>query len=141
TQERIYPVGRLDRNTTGLLLLTNDGSLAGKLSHPRNNISIIYHVELNKNLTQADFNKIQFAIELEDLFIKPDDINYVQGCSKSGVGSQVVSGKNRVVRRIFECLGYGGFKLDRGVYANLTKKDLPRGRWRYLEERELVQLK
>lgn len=141
TQERIYPVGRLDRNTTGLLLLTNDGSLAEKLSHPRNNISKIYHVELDKNLTQGDFNKIQFGIELEDGFIKPDDISYVQGGSKNEIGIQIHSGKNRVVRRIFESLGYEVFKLDRVVYANLTKKDLPRGRWRYLEERELVQLK
>lgn len=141
TQERIYPVGRLDRNTTGLLLLTNDGSLAEKLSHPRNNISKIYHVELDKNLTQGDFNKIQFGIELEDGLIKPDDISYVQGGSKNEIGIQIHSGKNRVVRRIFESLGYEVFKLDRVVYANLTKKDLPRGRWRYLEERELVQLK
>ncbi|TYR34220.1 rRNA pseudouridine synthase [Sphingobacterium phlebotomi] len=141
SKERIYPVGRLDRNTTGLLLLTNDGALAEKLSHPRNNISKIYHVELNKNLTQGDFNKIQFGVELEDGVIKPDDISYVQGGSKSEIGIQIHSGKNRVVRRIFESLGYEVIKLDRVVYANLTKKDLPRGRWRYLEERELIQLK
>ncbi|KGE15812.1 pseudouridine synthase [Sphingobacterium deserti] len=141
TKERIYPVGRLDRNTTGLLLLTNDGNLAEKLSHPRNNVSKIYNVELNKNLTQGDFNKIQFGIELEDGLIKPDDLSYVQGGSKREIGIQIHSGKNRVVRRIFESLGYDVVKLDRVVYANLTKKDLPRGRWRYLEERELVQLK
>jgi len=141
TKERIYPVGRLDRNTTGLLLLTNDGNLADKLSHPRNNISKIYNVELSKNLTQGDLNKIQFGIELEDGFIKPDDISYVQGASKREVGIQIHSGKNRIVRRIFESLGYEVIKLDRVVYANLTKKDLPRGRWRYLEERELIQLK
>lgn len=141
SKERIYPVGRLDRNTTGLLLLTNDGALAEKLSHPRNNISKIYHVELNKNLTQGDFNKIQFGIELEDGVIKPDDISYVQGGSRNEVGIQIHSGKNRVVRRIFESLGYEVLKLDRVVYANLTKKDLPRGRWRYLEEKELIQLK
>ena len=141
TKERVYPVGRLDRNTTGLLLLTNDGFLAEKLSHPRNGISKIYQVELNKNLTQGDFNKIQFGIELEDGLIKPDDISYVQGGSKNQIGIQIHSGKNRIVRRIFESLGYEVIKLDRAVYANLTKKDLPRGRWRYLEEKELLQLK
>lgn len=141
TKERIYPVGRLDRNTTGLLLLTNDGNLADKLSHPRNGVTKIYQVELNKNLTQGDFNKIEFGLELEDGFIKPDDVSYVQGASKNEVGIQIHSGKNRIVRRIFESLGYEVIKLDRVVYANLTKKDLPRGRWRYLEERELVQLK
>ena len=141
TKERIYPVGRLDRNTTGLLLMTNDGSLAEKLSHPRNSISKIYNIELNKSLTQGDFNKIQFGIELEDGVIKPDDLSYVQGGSKREIGIQIHSGKNRIVRRIFESLGYEVVKLDRVVYANLTKKDLPRGRWRYLEEREVVQLK
>ena len=141
TRERIYPVGRLDRNTTGLLLLTNDGNLAEKLSHPRNNISKIYQVELNKNLTQGDFNKIQFGVELEDGFIKPDDLSFVVGASKREIGIQIHSGKNRVVRRIFESLGYEVEKLDRVVYANLTKKDLPRGRWRFLEEKEIIQLK
>src|SRR5690606_5209419 len=136
TKERVYPVGRLDRNTTGLLLLTNDGNLAEKLSHPRNNISKIYQVELNKALTQGDFNKIQFGIELEDGFIKPDDISFVVGASKREIGIQIHSGKNRIVRRIFESLGYDVIKLDRVVYANLTKKDLPRGRWRFLEEKE-----
>ncbi|WP_257666225.1 pseudouridine synthase [Parapedobacter tibetensis] len=141
TRERIYPVGRLDRNTTGLLLLTNDGNLAEKLSHPRNNISKIYNVELDKNLAQGDFNKIAFGIELEDGLVKPDVISYVQGGSKREVGIQIHSGKNRIVRRIFEHLGYNVIKLDRVVYANLTKKDLPRGRWRYLEEKEIIQLK
>ncbi|MFD2598517.1 pseudouridine synthase [Sphingobacterium corticis] len=141
TKERIYPVGRLDRNTTGLLLLTNDGNLAEKLSHPRNNMSKIYHVELNKSLTQGDMNKIQFGIELEDGLIKPDEVSYVTGASKKEIGIQIHSGKNRIVRRIFEHLGYDVVKLDRVVYANLTKKDLPRGRWRYLDERELIQLK
>src|SRR5690606_23624436 len=141
TQERTSPVRRLDSNTTGLLLLTNDGTLAEKLSQPRNNVSKIYNVELNKNLTQGDFNKIQFGIELEDGMIKPDDLSYVQGASKREIGIQIHSGKNRIVRRIFESLGYEIVKLDRVVYANLTKKDLPRGRWRYLEERELIQLK
>jgi len=141
TRERIYPVGRLDRNTTGLLLMTNDGELAEKLSHPRNNITKIYQVELNKNLSQGDFNKIEYGIELEDGLIKPDDISYVQGASKKEVGIQIHSGKNRIVRRIFEHLGYEVIKLDRVIYANLSKKDLPRGRWRHLEEKEIVQLK
>lgn len=141
SKERIYPIGRLDRNTTGLLLLTNDGDLADKLSHPRNNILKLYQVELNKSLTQGDLNKIMFGIELEDGFIKPDMVTYVQGGTKREVGIQIHSGRNRIVRRIFEHLGYEVVKLDRTVYANLTKKDLPRGRWRYLDEKELGQLK
>lgn len=141
TQERIYPVGRLDRNTTGLLLMTNDGALAEKLSHPKNSITKIYHVELDKAFTQGDLNKLRFGLELEDGLIKPDEVNYVQGASKREVGIQIHSGKNRIVRRIFESLGYAVVKLDRVIYANLTKKDLPRGRWRYLDEREIVQLK
>ncbi|HEX7365716.1 MAG TPA: pseudouridine synthase [Pelobium sp.] len=141
TSERIYPVGRLDRNTTGLLLLTNDGDLADKLSHPKNSISKIYNVELNKNLTQGDFNKIAFGVELEDGLIKPDEIRYVTGGAKNEVGIQIHSGKNRIVRRIFESLGYEVVKLDRVIYANLTKKDLTRGRWRYLTEKEIIQLK
>lgn len=141
SKERIYPVGRLDRNTTGLLLMTNDGDLAEKLSHPRNNITKIYQVELNRSLTQGDLNKISFGIELEDGLIKPDVVSYVQGGSKREIGIQIHSGKNRIVRRIFESLGYEVMKLDRVVYANLTKKDLPRGRWRYLDEKEIIQLK
>jgi 23S rRNA pseudouridine2605 synthase len=141
SRERIYPVGRLDRNTTGLLLMTNDGDLAEKLSHPRNNITKIYQVELNKSLTQGDFNKIEYGLELEDGFIKPDAISYVQGASKREIGIQIHTGKNRIVRRIFEQLGYEVVKLDRVVYGSLTKKDLPRGRWRYLEEKEIIQLK
>lgn len=141
SRERIYPVGRLDRNTTGLLLMTNDGDLADKLSHPKNNITKLYNVELNKNLAQGDLNKIAFGLELEDGLIKPDQVSYVAGGSKREVGIQIHSGKNRVVRRIFESLGYEVVKLDRVVYSNLTKKDLPRGRWRYLEEKEIIQLK
>lgn len=141
SRERIYPVGRLDRNTTGLLLMTNDGELADKLSHPKNGITKIYHVELNKNLSQGDFNKIEFGLELEDGLIKPDNISYVAGASKKEIGIQIHSGKNRIVRRIFEHLGYEVVKLDRVVYGSLTKKDLPRGRWRFLEEHELIQIK
>jgi len=141
SKERIYPVGRLDRNTTGLLLMTNDGDLADKLSHPRSNITKLYQVELDKSLTQGDMNKIAYGLELEDGLIKPDNISYVQGGSKREIGIQIHSGKNRIVRRIFESLGYNVVKLDRSIYAGLTKKDLPRGRWRYLEEQEIIQLK
>lgn len=141
TRERIYPVGRLDRNTTGLLLMTNDGDLADKLSHPRNSITKLYQVELSKSLTQGDMNKLSFGLELEDGVIKPDSVSYVTGGSKREVGIQIHSGKNRIVRRMFEHLGYEVVKLDRVVYANLTKKDLPRGRWRYLDEKEVIQLK
>ena len=141
TKERIYPVGRLDRNTTGLLLLTNDGALAEKLAHPRNEISKIYHVHLDKNLSQGDFNKIEFGLELEDGFIKPDEISYIPGASKREVGIQIHSGKNRIVRRIFESLGYDVVQLDRTVYGSLTKKDLPRAKWRYLTEKEIRDLK
>jgi len=141
SKERIYPIGRLDRNTTGLLLMTNDGDLADKLSHPKNNITKLYHVELSKSLSQGDMNKIGFGLELEDGLIKPDTVSYVAGASKKEVGIQIHSGKNRIVRRIFEHLGYEIVKLDRVVYAGLTKKDLPRGRWRYLDESEVIQLK
>ncbi|MDT3404364.1 pseudouridine synthase [Mucilaginibacter terrae] len=141
SKERIYPVGRLDRNTTGLILMTNDGELADKLSHPRNSITKIYQVELNKALSQGDLNKIEYGLELEDGLIKPDMVSYVQGGSKREIGIQIHSGKNRIVRRIFEHLGYEVVKLDRTIYANLTKKDLPRGRWRFLEEKEVIQLK
>jgi len=141
SRERIYPIGRLDRNTTGLLLMTNDGDLADKLSHPRSQITKLYQVELSKSLAQGDLNKIQFGVELEDGLIKPDSVSYVAGASKREIGIQIHSGKNRVVRRIFEHLGYEVVKLDRVVYAGLTKKDLPRGRWRFLDEKEVIQLK
>ena len=141
SRERIYPIGRLDRNTTGLLLMTNDGDLADKLSHPRSNITKLYNVELNKSLVQGDMNKIQYGLELEDGLIKPDSISYVTGGTKREIGIQIHSGKNRIVRRIFEHLGYEVVKLDRVIYAGLTKKDLTRGRWRYLDEKEVIQLK
>jgi 23S rRNA pseudouridine2605 synthase len=105
SRERIYPVGRLDRNTTGLLLMTNDGELADKLSHPKNGITKIYHVELSKNLSQGDFNKIQFGLELEDGLIKPDNISYVAGASKKEIGIQIHSGKNSIVRQDIRTFG------------------------------------
>ncbi|MNE16722.1 Ribosomal large subunit pseudouridine synthase B [compost metagenome] len=141
SSERIYPVGRLDRNTTGLLLLTNDGDLAEKLAHPKNQVPKIYHATLNKSFRQDDFERLEAGIELEDGFVKPDDLSYVEGASKKEVGIQIHSGKNRIVRRIFEQMGYEVEKLDRVVYANLTKKDLPRGRWRYLSKEELLFVK
>ncbi len=137
---RIYPVGRLDRNTTGLLLLTNDGELADRLTHPSHEIEKIYQAELDKPLTDEDFEKIKAGLTLEDGEIKVDDIAKV---TPDGyvIGVKIHSGKNRIVRRIFEHLGYDVTKLDRTTFAGLTKKDLPRGHWRYLTERELVKLK
>ncbi|MBP6977498.1 MAG: pseudouridine synthase [Bacteroidales bacterium] len=139
---RIYPVGRLDRNTTGLLLFTNDGELAKKLSHPRHRIEKIYHVELDRNLTKNDMMTIAAGITLEDGFVKVDEIAWVEGAdSKKEIGIRLHSGKNRVVRRIFEHLEYRVIRLDRVVFAGLTKKDLPRGRWRPLSKEEISRLK
>jgi len=141
-KERVYPVGRLDRNTTGLLLFTNDGNIAKKLTHPRYGIKKIYHVELDKNLTKADFSKILEGLKLEDGFIKVDSIEYVgDGKDKKQIGIELHSGKNRVVRRIFESLDYKVIKLDRVYYAGLTKKNIPRGEWRFLDEMEINMLK
>ena len=138
--ERIYPVGRLDRNTTGLLLLTNDGDVAEKLSHPSNEIKKIYQVELDKPITTEDFETIVNGIDLEDGFIKPDELALVTPDAEV-VGIKIHSGKNRIVRRIFEHLGYEVLKLDRTTYAGLDKKDLPRGKWRFLTEKEMIRLK
>lgn len=139
---RIYPVGRLDRNTTGLLLFTNDGELAKKLTHPRYRIDKLYHVELDKNLSKNDLLTIGGGLELEDGFIKVDEIAWVAGAdSKKEVGIQLHSGKNHIVRRIFEKLGYDVVKLDRVIFAGLTKKDLPRGHWRHLSKEEVNRLK
>lgn len=139
---RIYPVGRLDRNTTGLLLFTNDGELAKKLTHPRHRIEKLYHVELDKNLTKNDLLTIAGGVELEDGFAKVDEIAYVaEADSKKEIGIRLHSGKNRIVRRIFEKLGYKVTRLDRTIFAGLTKKDLPRGRWRHLSKEEVGRLK
>ena len=141
-KERIYPVGRLDRNTSGLLLFTNDGELATKLMHPSHKVRKVYHVELDKALTKADMFKIAEGVELEDGFASVDEISYDQdGASKKEVGVELHSGRNRIVRRIFEAMGYEVVKLDRVVFAGLTKKDLPRGRWRFLTEKEVNFLK
>ncbi len=140
-KERVYPVGRLDRSTTGILLFTNDGDLAKKLTHPSSNIKKVYHVELDKTLKKNDFQKMIDGIELEDGVSAVDEISYDAGGDKKQVGVQLHSGKNRIVRRMFEQLGYEVRKLDRVVFAGLTKKDLPRGRWRLLSETEVGMLK
>jgi len=139
-KERVYPVGRLDKNTTGLLLFTNDGDLTKKLTHPKHEVRKVYYVELDKNLALKDFESIANGIELEDGEIKVDEIAYV-GDSKKEVGVTIHSGRNRIVRRIFESLGYDIVKLDRVVFAGLTKKDLPRGDWRMLTQAEINILK
>ena len=135
--ERIYPVGRLDRNTTGVLLLTNDGDLASKLRHPKYLKKKIYHVHLDKNLTKADMEQIAAGIQLDDGEIHADAISYTDDVKKDDVGIEIHSGKNRIVRRIFESLGYKVMKLDRVYFAGLTKKGLRRGEWRYLTEQEV----
>lgn len=141
-KERIYPVGRLDRNTTGLLLFTNDGDLAKRLTHPRYGIRKIYHVFLDRQLTVKDMNTIKDGLQLDDGFIKVDEIEYAgTGADKKEIGIEIHSGKNRIVRRIFEKLEYKVIKLDRVSFAGLTKKNLPRGTWRLLSDQEINFLK
>ncbi len=139
--ERIYPVGRLDRNTTGVLLLTNDGDLASKLTHPKFLKKKVYHVYLDKNVTAHDLQQIRDGIMLDDGEIKADAVEYADPVDKKQVGIEIHSGKNRIVRRIFESLGYMVTKLDRVLFAGLTKKNLRRGDWRYLTEEEVDRLR
>jgi 23S rRNA pseudouridine2605 synthase len=139
-KERLYPVGRLDRNTTGVLLFTNDGDLTAKLTHPKFNVRKVYHVVLDKRITSEDFRTLSEGVELADGPIKPDAIEYV-GEGKSELGVEIHSGRNRIVRRLFEHLGYEVMKLDRVVFAGLTKKDLPRGKHRFLTPKEIDFLK
>ena len=139
--ERIYPVGRLDRNTTGVLLLTNDGDLASKLTHPKFLKKKVYHVHLDKNITAHDWQQIRDGITLDDGEIKADAVDYADERDKSQVGIEIHSGKNRIVRRIFESLGYRVTKLDRVQFAGLTKKNLRRGDWRFLTEKEVDMLR
>lgn len=139
--ERIYPVGRLDKNTTGVLLLTNDGDLASKLTHPKFVRSKLYHVYLDKNLKSTDFDAILKGIELEDGLIYADSLSYVDKEDHKQVGIEIHSGRNRIVRRIFESLGYKIRRLDRVYFAGLTKKGLPRGKWRLLTDKEISMLK
>ena len=141
TDQRIYPVGRLDRNTSGVLLLTNDGDLTQELTHPSFNVKKVYEVKLDKPLTKADFEKILKGIKLEDGEIFADALAYADSKDKSIIGIELHSGRNRIVRRIFEHLGYDVKGLDRVMYANLTKKNVERGKWRYLGEKEIRLLK
>lgn len=139
--ERVYPVGRLDKNTTGVLLLTNDGELTKQLTHPSFQKKKIYHVELDKDLTKVDMLKIIEGLQLEEDYIEVDAISYVNEENKTQVGIEIHSGQNRIIRRIFEFLGYKVRKLDRVYFAGLTKKNLPRGKWRFLTPQEISILK
>ncbi len=139
--QRIYPVGRLDRNTTGVLLLTNDGELTQKLSHPSFQVKKVYEVTLDKNLEKKDFEKLLNGLTLEDGFIAPDAVGYADPKDKKVIGIEIHSGRNRIVRRMFEALGYDVKGLDRVLFANLTKKNVDRGKWRYLNEKEVRLLK
>ncbi|OJW70329.1 MAG: pseudouridine synthase [Candidatus Amoebophilus sp. 36-38] len=139
-QERVYPVGRLDRNTTGLLLLTNDGDLAQKLAHPSYQIKKLYQVELATAIRPRDLEAIKSGVELKDGIVEVDSIATAEG-DESKLGIEIHSGKNRIIRRLFEHLGYQIINLDRVMYANLTKKELPRGKWRFLTNQEVNYLK
>lgn len=139
--ERVYPVGRLDRQTTGVLLFTNDGDLAKKLTHPGYNKKKIYQVNLDKSITSTDMKLLAEGVTLEDGFIQPDALSYISADSKKEVGLEIHSGRNRVVRRMFEHLGYRVMRLDRVYFAGLTKKNLTRGKWRFLSEQEVSRLK
>ncbi len=141
-KERIYPVGRLDRNTTGVLLFTNDGELAKTLTHPKHEIRKVYHVVVDLPVTDDHFKQIEEGFELEDGFIKVDAVDFIgTGVDRTQIGLEIHSGRNRIVRRIFEHLGYKITRLDRVVFASLTKKDLPRGKWRHLRSEEVNFLK
>ena len=141
TTERVYPVGRLDRNTSGVLLLTNDGELAQKLTHPSNEIKKVYHVTLNKELAKKDFDKILGGVTLEDGVASVDVLAYADMKDKTQIGVEIHSGRNRIVRRIFEALGYDVRNLDRVIFAGLTKKNIERGKFRFLSEKEVRDLK
>ncbi len=140
TKERIYPVGRLDRNTTGLLLFTNDGDLAKKLTHPKHNVKKLYHASLDKKLSMKDMQTIAANFMLEGKMVFVDAISYVEGQSKTEVGIEIHSGRNRIVRKIFEHFGYTVVKLDRVIFGGLTKKNLPRGHHRPLTNQEVINL-
>lgn len=140
SKERIYPVGRLDRNTTGLLLFTNDGDLAKKLTHPKHNVRKLYHASLDRKLELRDLEKLRGEVIIEGRKVFIDAISYVDGEPKSEIGIEIHSGRNRIVRKIFEHVGYKVNKLDRVIFAELTKKNLPRGRWRELTNLEVTNL-
>jgi 23S rRNA pseudouridine2605 synthase len=141
TTERVYPIGRLDRNTSGVLLFTNDGELAQKLTHPSNEIKKVYHVTLNKPLDKKDFDHILKGVTLEDGAASVDVLAYADLKDKTQIGVEIHSGRNRIVRRIFEHLGYDVKNLDRVIFAGLTKKNVERGKWRFLSEKEVRDLK
>lgn len=141
TDERVFPVGRLDRNTTGVLLLTNDGDLTQKLTHPSFGVKKVYEVKLDKPLQKKDFESLLSGIKLDDGFIAADAVGYADTKDKSVIGIEIHSGKNRIVRRMFEYLGYDVKNLDRVLFANLTKKNVDRGKWRFLNEKEVRLLK
>jgi 23S rRNA pseudouridine2605 synthase len=141
TKERIYPVGRLDRNTTGLLLFTNDGEMAKKLTHPKHNVRKLYHASLDKKLAMSDLQKIGENFVLEGKMVYVDAISYIENQPKTEIGIEIHSGRNRIVRKIFEHFGYKVIKLDRVIFAGLTKKNIPRGHWRPLTQQEINNLK
>lgn len=141
SKERIYPVGRLDRNTTGLLLFTNDGDLAKKLTHPKHNVRKLYHASLDRKLDLKDLEKLRGDVIIEGKKVFIDAVSYIDGEPKTEIGIEIHSGRNRIVRKIFEHVGYKVVKLDRVIFADLTKKNLPRGRWRSLTELEISNLK
>ena len=140
-KERVYPVGRLDRNTTGVLLFTNDGDLAKTLTHPKYNVTKLYHVILDKSISKRDLLEIEDGITLDDGFIQPDEVDFVEGGKRNEVGIRLHSGKNRIVRRIFEHMGYKVDKLDRTIFAGITKKHLKRSEFRELTKEEIASLK
>jgi len=139
--ERVYPVGRLDKATTGVLLLTNDGELTGKLTHPKYGRKKIYHVFLDRQVTKNDLFSLTEGIDLDGELVVADEVSYADPEDKTQIGIELHSGQNRVIRRIFEKLGYRVKKLDRVYFAGLTKKNLPRGKWRYLNDKEIAILK
>ena len=141
TKERVYPVGRLDRQTTGLLLFTNDGEMAKKLTHPKHNVRKLYHASLDKKLAMKDLQKISENFVLEGKMVFVDAISYIENQSKTEIGIEIHSGRNRIVRKIFEHFGYKVKKLDRVIFSGLTKKNLPRGNWRHLTQQEVNNLK
>lgn len=140
-EERIYPVGRLDRETTGLLLFTNDGDLAKRLTHPSHRVRKMYHVVLDKEVSKTDLTRLVEGLKLDDGEVSADKAAYVEGKGKAEIGIEIHTGKNRIVRRMFEHMGYKVIRLDRVIFAGLTKKDLPRGRWRHLTDKELQFLR
>jgi 23S rRNA pseudouridine2605 synthase len=140
SKERIYPVGRLDRNTTGLLLFTNDGEMAKKLTHPKHNVRKLYHATLDNKLALKDLEKLRGEVIIEGKKVFIDAVSYVDGEPKTEIGIEIHSGRNRIVRKIFEHVGYKVTKLDRVIFAELTKKNLPRGRWRELTSLEVSKL-